>query len=225
MVKTLIAHYPGHMGALSAYYSILSAGHVPHEIHAHDEEEIIVLLSGKLDVLTPTRSYRIGPGSFIFHPPGDRHSIRSVGPAAAAFFIFKWTWENAARTRTGATLLLHNAAEARPRADQAGMQRRRVCEDRPLAQGGRLVADAIHIAPRAGYPAHSHEHDLLLVLLHGRLHGLGHVASAPAAIYYPAGTLHGCACVSADPIDMLAFEFHAPPRTECTSEPADESRA
>ena len=66
-----------------------------------------------------------------------------------------------------------------------------MCENQPLANGGRLVVDAIRLTPQTGFPLHSHEHDLMLVLLRGQMHGLGHITSAPAVIYYPAGTPHG----------------------------------
>ncbi len=66
------------------------------------------------------------------------------------------------------------------------------------------------MVPKTGYPVHSHDYDLLLVLTHGRLEGLGHLSEAPAVIYYPAGTPHGAAPTGVELTRMIAFEFHPP---------------
>ncbi len=216
-IKTLMGNYPGYMGQISAYHSVLSAGHMPHEINAHDEEELIVILSGELDVLTPERSHRIVPGGFAHLPPRDLHAVRSAGPESTGFLVFKWTWQNAAHTRPDATPFLFDGDELASRVDQDGIHRRRVCESQPLANGGRLVAETIRLAPQVGYPAHSHDHDLMLILLRGHMHALGHLTCAPAIVYYPAGTPHGLAPLSPDPIEMIAFEFHRPSLTHSTS--------
>lgn len=211
IIRTLVKDRPAAMGSFSAYLSLLAAGHIPHGMHAHDEEEIIVLLLGHLDVHTPHLSRRIGPGSFFFHSPGDEHTHRSVGPESAVFLVFKWrSWEFAANTQPEAALPLFDADDLKAWPDRAGIHRQRVCEGLSLANGGMLVADAIRIAPRTGYPAHSHDHDLMLILLRGQMNALGHVTSAPAVVYYPAGTPHALSALRQDPIDMLAFEFHQP---------------
>lgn len=216
-IKGLMGNYPGYMGQISAYHSVLSAGHMPHEINAHDEEELIVMLSGRLDVLTPARSHRIGPGGFVHLPPRDLHAVRSAGPESTGFLVFKWTWQNAARTRPEATPFLFDGDGFDRLTDQGGIQRRRVCESQPLANGGRLVVETIRLAPHVGYSAHSHDHDLMLILLRGHMHALGHITCGPAIVYYPAGTPHGLAPLSPDPIEMIAFEFHRPPLTHPSS--------
>lgn len=216
-IKTLKGNYPGFMGVVSAYYSALSRAQTPHDMHSHAEEEILVVLSGELAVLTAERHTRIGPGSFFYVPPGAVHTIQSVGLGSTDFLVFKWTSQSAAHTRPEATVFLFGADALGPWTQDAGIHRQRVCKDQPLANGGRLVAEAICLAPRTGYPAHSHDHDLMLILLRGQMHALGHTTSAPAIIYYPAGTVHGLAPLNPDPIDMLAFEFHRPSSTSPAS--------
>ena len=210
MIKGLIGNYPGHMGKLSAFVSALDAGHVPHEIEDHDAEEIIVNLSGELDVVSSEPTRRLGPGGFFHVPPRARHAVRAAGPESAVFLIFKWTWQNRSGTTPEAKMFLVDGPGFHGVADEGGISRRRVCENQPLANGGRLVVETIRLAPQTGFPADTHEHDLMLVLLRGQMHGLGHVTAAPAVIYYPAGTAHGLMPLSPDSIEMIAFEFHPP---------------
>ena len=211
IIRGLIGNYPGYMGQISAFVSSLEGGHFPHRLEAHDEEELLVNLSGGLEWLTGERTYQLGPGAVVHVPPQDRHRIRAIGPEPAEFLVFKWTWQNLLGTRPDATTFILEGHGFDRASDQTGIHRRRVCENQPLANGGRLIVDAIRITPQTGYPLHAHEHDLMLVLLSGQMHGLGHITSAPAVIYYPAGTMHGLQPVSADPIEMIAFEFHRPP--------------
>jgi mannose-6-phosphate isomerase-like protein (cupin superfamily) len=208
-IRGLIEKYPGAMGRMSAFHMALVAGHQPHPIQVHDEEELLINLSGELELLTPERTHRMGPGGFAFLPPGDPHMARAVGPEFAVFLVLKWTWQNPQARPVARTLVLHGHEFDRV-TDQGGIYRRRMCEDQPLANGGRLVVEAIRMMPRTGFPVHVHDdHDLMLVLLRGQMHGLGHVTSAPAVIYYSAKTPHGLEPLNPDVVEMIAFEFHS----------------
>ncbi|MDS3861608.1 cupin domain-containing protein [Thermosynechococcaceae cyanobacterium BACA0444] len=207
-IKPLYQDYPGLMGTLSTYYSVLAPGHIPHEIHTHDDEEIIVLLAGELDILAPDHRVPIGPGSFFHHPPHDPHTIEAVGSEVACFLVFKWKSELKPQTSETAEFFLFNAQDLPPWDQQKGFQLQVLCENQPLTNGGTLKVGLIHLAPNQGYPPHSHDHDLMLVLLHGEMKALGHNTNAPAVIYYPARTLHALAPVSPAPITIIEFEFH-----------------
>ena len=117
--------------------------------------------------------------------PGGWSGIRGVS------LMFKWTWQNVVERARGQDVFLLTGLGFMAWPTKAVSHRRRVCENQPLANGGRLVVEAIRLTPQTGFPAHTHEHDLMLVLLRGQMHGLGHVTAAPAVIYYPAGTAHG----------------------------------
>lgn len=210
MIRGLMGNYPGYMGQMSVFVSTLEGGHIPHPLEAHDQEEILVTLSGGLELLTGERTHRLGPGGLVHVPPQGRHRIRAVGPESPEFFVFKWTWQNVLGTKPNATTFVLEGHGFDRADDQAVIYQRRVCENQPLANGGRMVVETLRLPPQTGYPLHSHDHDLMLVLLGGQMHGLGHVTSAPAVIYYPAGTMHGLQPVSPDPIEMIAFEFHRP---------------
>jgi mannose-6-phosphate isomerase-like protein (cupin superfamily) len=207
-IETLLKDYPGIMGTISAYYSVLRPGCIPHEIHSHHEEEIMVLLSGHLDIISPSTRLRVGPGSFLHHPPGDRHTIQSVGIESAAFLVFKWKWEKPNQTQPEANFFCFNADKLAPWDEQKSIQCQQACPSQPLANDGRLGVNFCRILPQSGYPAHKHEHDLIVILLSGQLHGMGHTNSAPAFIYYPAGTIHGMSPNNSDVVNILEFQFH-----------------
>lgn len=209
-VKTVMKDYPGAMGRLSVYYLVLRPGTIPHEIHAHDEEEIFVLLSGHLDIISPANRLRVEPGSFFHHPPGDLHTIESVGSEAAAFLAFRWTWEKSNQTQPQANFFWFDANKLATWDDRTGIQRQQVCDRQPLANGGELVVHYCHVLPKSPCRPHQDPHDVILVLLSGQFYGMGHTNSAPAVIYYPAGITHAIFPNHSDPIEMLEFDFHRP---------------
>jgi len=109
-VNALLKDYRGVMGNLDVYVSRLSVNQIPHEIHSHAEEEIIVLLSGHLDILSHDGRVGLGPGSFFHHPPGDLHTIQSVGPETACFMVMKWSWGAPLQEYAKAKTLIYNAS-------------------------------------------------------------------------------------------------------------------
>jgi quercetin dioxygenase-like cupin family protein len=207
-IRTLKGNYPGPMGAISAYTAILRARKRPHEIHTHREEEQVVVLSGELDAFAGDETHRLGPGSFFHIPSGVPHCVDSVGPDDTAFLVFKWTWQSAAASPAKTVPIFFTARALEPWKEQPGIQRRRICQDTSLANGTRLTAEFIRAGAHSGYPGHTHDHDLMLILLRGQLHGFHPPTSAPAVIYYPAKTPHMMAPLHPEPTEMIALEFH-----------------
>ena len=210
-ITPLLRDYPGFMGTLSLYHATLPPGRMPHEIHAHREEEIEVLLSGELDVITPEQTTRIGPGSFFYHPPGQAHTIRSVGEAAATLFLLRWSCPEQALPDAALSSFLFDAARLPPWPSLPHMQRQEVCAGLPLANGGRLEVHAATSPAHAGCKLHTDPYDVMIVLLEGRVVCLGHDTTAPAAIYYPAGVVHGHAATSDLAMRALHLQFYKPP--------------
>lgn len=191
------------MGSFSAFTAVLRAGTTPHAIHAHAEEEQIVVLSGELDAIIDDETHRIGPGGFCHFPADSRHIIRSIGPDDTTFLVFKWNWQPG-ESQPGS--IFFTAEAMGPKGP--GIDRHRICQDHPLANGSTLTAELIRIDAHSGYPLHTHDHDLMLIVLRGQLHGFHPPASAPSVIYYPAKTPHMMAPLHPEPTEMLALEFH-----------------
>lgn len=207
-IVPLMRDYPGVMGRLSVYYSTLEPGRVPHEIHAHPEEEIEVLISGALEVINPDRTVRIGPGSFHFQPPGQPHTIQAVGDEPAKFFLLRWSaWSSEDSDATTAPLLF-DAESLAPWEDRPGLQRQQLCAPLTLANGTRLFIFAVYWPEQTGYRVHTDPFDAVITLLKGRLAGFGPDTPAPAVICFPAGAPHGAKPVEDGPSLAIYFQFY-----------------
>ncbi len=71
----------------------------PHKFHSHIEEELIIPLRGNLEILTSNSTanqirngYLLQPGSFVYHSPGQFHTLRCCGSGPIQYLIFKWRW-------------------------------------------------------------------------------------------------------------------------------------
>ena len=82
---------------LSCHASVLSPGFTPHPPHSHEEEELLIALQGEADLIIsdgPSTDYarteRLSPGSFIYYPAGQYHTIRNSGVSPISYLMFKW---------------------------------------------------------------------------------------------------------------------------------------
>ena len=187
---------------------VLKNGDVAHELHAHDEGEIVILLDGCLDLVLSEGRVSMVPGSFYYNPPQVMHTVQSVGAKPAAFLVLRFDLECMPQPSTQVTTFMHDPSVIQPWTEGVGAQRQRLVEGHRLACGGHLSVDRVQIAPYSGYPLHTHDHDVLYVLLKGALHGLGQITPAAAVIYCPAATVHGVSSETSESLDMLVFEFH-----------------
>lgn len=208
IARCLISAYPGSSGRVTAFYLVLTNGDVAHELHADDDGEIVILLEGRLDLVLAERRLSMIPGSFYYNPPHVMHTVQSVGAKPAVFLALRFGLEFMSQPIAQITTIMHDPSFIQAWADGPGAQRQRLVEGHRLACGGRLSVDRVRIAPYSGYSLHTHDHDVLYVLLKGALHGLGHITPAPALIYYPSGAVHGVSSESPESLDMLVFEFH-----------------
>jgi len=83
--------------SLSCHASVLSTNHIPHPPHAHKEEEILLLLSGEVDLILPDkrapgggRRKRLTPGQFVYYPNHFPHTLRTVSEVPANYLMYKW---------------------------------------------------------------------------------------------------------------------------------------
>ena len=82
---------------MSCHASVLSPLHSPHPPHAHEEEELLIALQGEAELIisdSPSTDYarteRLSPGSFIYYPAGQHHTIRNSGTSPITYLMFKW---------------------------------------------------------------------------------------------------------------------------------------
>jgi (S)-ureidoglycine aminohydrolase len=61
-----------------------------HDPHAHDETEIILVISGKTEMTIDGKKYNGEPGDFYFMESQLMHGVRNAGDEPCSYFAFKW---------------------------------------------------------------------------------------------------------------------------------------
>lgn len=54
--------------------------------HWHDNEQILVMLSGMVQLVVDGREFEARPGDLVFFPAGSRHAAIGVGPEGAVYY-------------------------------------------------------------------------------------------------------------------------------------------
>lgn len=208
-IQTMVKDCPTLLGGLSVYYATHAPGASPYtDLGQHAEDEIIVPITGELAVIDEARSRHIGPGSLLHVPAWGLHKLPCVGDIEGRFFVLKLLAQDGEVPEVDRDLAILPFDEL-PLGSGAGLRQRGESVWRRLANGSLLRIGRFLLEGGYGYPLHSHDHDLILVLLHGRLRGICHDTKGPAVIYYPAGCPHA---VSPTPegMEFISIELHAP---------------
>jgi len=201
---------------LSCHVSVLSARKTPHQPHKHTEEEILIMLSGKAELVTgeakqgdTEKRHSIRPGSFVYYPAGHRHTIHNPGPKSATYLMFKWLSEhnNNNDTLDMQIVQLPQMQKPYPHQDKNGYATAR------LIDAGTKYLHKLHchittLEPGSGYPPHADTYDVAIVVLGGRIKTLGEEIGANGVVFYAAGEAHGLKNVGSLPAVYLVFEFH-----------------
>ena len=87
---------------LSCHASSLSAGNCPHAPHAHREEELLLLLSGEVDLILPgldresqNSRCRLRRGEFVYYPSYFAHTLETMSADPANYLMLKWQGQKA----------------------------------------------------------------------------------------------------------------------------------
>jgi len=201
---------------MSCHASVLDGGHSPHPPHAHDDAELLVPLHGEGELVIATgeddpapRLERLPPGTFVYYPPGQYHTIRNPGETPIAYLMLKWR----APVRRSEDVL-GTAIVSFDETDPGN--------DKPfwtdvVLEGATECLTLLHahvsvLQPDAGYAQHADEHDVAIVLLEGEIETLGRRIRPLSAVYCGAGRLHGLRNPGSVPARYLVFEFHGPRR-------------
>ncbi len=215
------------LAEMSSHASVLMPGHVAHAPDFHAEEELIIPLYGQPEVVIANapddphpRIERVEPGSVVYYPGGQYHTIRAAGSSAASYLIFKWRARASQQPTGGPRLgtsiwrtIDNGAVDA-----SAPIQMRRLFEG-PTSFLGRLHAHVTTLQPGAGYAPHVDAYDVAILTLSGTVETLGERVEANSVIYYAAGEAHGMRNVGRGVARYLVFEFHAPGLTAIAGKP------
>ena len=198
---------------LSCHASVLSPGHVPHAPHSHEEEELLIALQGEAELIISdgpsidhARTEKLSPGSFIYYPRSQHHTIRNSGASPITYLMFKWRGAALNGERPAGTRIFHYRAGAQ---DNSKSFHARPIVEQTTAYLDKLHAHLTTMQPGAGYAPHIDAHDVAIVVLSGQVETLGQIVKPHGVIFYAAGQPHGLRNIGAEPAEYLVFEFHA----------------
>jgi len=205
------------MADLSCHVSVLSPGRTPHKPHKHREEELLILLSGEVELLVPgngpnreQKSHRIKPGAFIYYPAGQRHTLRNSGTGPATYFMFKWF----GRAAEGSTEQLPAALYHLD--DLFANCRSAEGSDfiaNPVFQGATRYLDKLHgrwviLPPRNETFFNAGTGETGVLVLRGDIQVRGQDLSKDSVIFLSAGEGSTIKNAGRRPAVCLVFEFH-----------------
>ena len=206
---------------LSCHVSVLTPGSCPHPPHTHPEEELLLVLSGEVEVTlphAPTPQRRLGSGEFVYYPAEYPHTLQAISEQPAEYLMLKWV----AAERGAAEPLGHVAHAALGQAlDAAGEGfRPQLLFEGATAWLRKLHGHVSTLSPGAGYEPHIDSYDVTMIVLEGEIETLGQRVPAPAVVFYAAGEPHGIRNPGASPARYLVFEFHGSPAVPVETSPA-----
>ena len=204
-IYPLIKDCSGCMGSLSVYYSVLAGGHIPHEIHQHQQEEIEVVYSGSLKLIKPDCTARIMAGGFHYQAPDTPHTIQALGVDSTRFLVIKWTPQRYRQTHQPVDHWVFNPESSAFRTERA-QPIHLVGPAITLANGVQLQVLAAQWPPKTGQEASPLPFDTLVVLLNTDVRA-EHYAKAPAVFFFPAGMKLGYFRMKPSSTMALYFQF------------------
>jgi mannose-6-phosphate isomerase-like protein (cupin superfamily) len=212
-----VPHFRGRTSKLSfmdGHSSILAPTVSPHPLHAHAEEELIIIVSGEAELITAddldganAAHTRVTPGDFAYYPAFQPHTLVNSGASPVLYTMLKWR-DNQARAsgraqplsffQAGATLALEPDPKKRNRGALFNVETKWL---------DRLHCHVSVAAPGVAYDAHADPYDVAIVLFSGAIETLGRTVAAPALLYHPAGHMHGMKAVGHEAARYLVFEL------------------
>jgi len=82
-IRVLMGENVGARNFTLRHFEVAPGGHTP--FHAHPWEHEVFVLSGTGKVLRKGDGTEVGPGSFVFVPPGEEHAFSNAGTGTFSF--------------------------------------------------------------------------------------------------------------------------------------------
>ncbi|MRR15443.1 MAG: cupin domain-containing protein [Deltaproteobacteria bacterium] len=201
---------------LSCHVSALVCGASPHSPHEHTDEEILIVLSGEVDIIlrsdhAPDQPCfyrkRLQKNQFVYYPANFAHSLETISEEPANYLMFRWQGAPSHQAET-LDFCRFNALPAGDETDGGQGVSMQPLFEKPTRYLDKLHCHTTCLAPGAGYSPHVDSHDVALLLLEGEVQTLGQNIKAPGVIFYEAGKPHGMLNPAENEARYLVFEFH-----------------
>ncbi len=190
---------------------------MPHPLHQHAEEELIVILCGEVKCIMAQdrlphgkKTDRLQKGSVIYLSANHPHTIRSLGPGPAELLILRWKGTlNKSNGDIPKSFVFNQSERARLPISKfgSGLSMVRLFE-MPTRYLRNLCASIHDLKIDAGVKPHRNDHDLAIILMAGRIDTMHAEISAPAVLFFPAGIPHWTKNVGQIATSSFVFEFH-----------------
>ena len=199
----------------------------------HDEEELTVLLSGRLELeasaegrTAASEAASVGPGDVFYQPPSGRLAIRNPGPQDARFLSLRWRNEAASGP---AETLQTKVFRSAPVCAASGSSPVEIANT-STAGLRRLRCRRVELAPGAVAFAADGPGDRALLVLEGQVElvGSGRTLGAMGFVYSASAGPVVPRCAGELPARCLVFEFeggsYEPRRAVQKGDPGREAR-
>lgn len=200
---------------LDCHVSTLKPGVAPHPPHRHKAEELLIALSGELEVVRanqqPPTTETILPGQMVYHSSDSVHTIQAASSGPASYLVLKWLGTvdlDPQKPLRDATFRFDSAFEAHKNSPRPFRSTRLF--EVPTRYLTKLHSHATTLKPGGGYDPHPDPYDIVVVLLKGEVETLGRRVQAGSAIFFPADRSHGMRNVGGELAEYLVFELHGP---------------
>jgi quercetin dioxygenase-like cupin family protein len=200
----------------SCHVSALSQDKCPHPPHTHQEEELLIVLDGEVDLLLPDLSHdddqqtiRLKRGELVYYPINFAHTLKTVSTEPANYLMLRWCCD--AEPIDDAVELPFGRFDLPESFDNLDAQqgfRTHLIFEGPTAHLGKLHCHISTLGPGASYEPHIDPYDVAIIVLEGELETLGQTLMSCGVIYYPAGEPHGMSNPGQEMAKYVVFEFH-----------------
>lgn len=203
----------GILAELGCHVSVLEPGHMPHPPHAHLEEEILLVLDGRAELLIgdgpeveAAQVHPVGPGVFAYYPAYRHHTLRNAGAGPLTYLMLKWRGAPA-QVEAPMGMRIVDSADRPPK--PAKERQTWLLLEGPTNLLGKLHVHFSEVVPGGGYEPHADPYDVAIIVLAGTIETVGRTVGPLGAVFYAAGERHGLRNTGLEAARYLVVEFHA----------------
>ena len=189
----------------SCHASILQPGCMTHLPHVHQDEEILIVLSGNPTILSSDiqsdvlRMKKSLPGDFFYFPTGYKHTILNASDEPIYYLMFRW--ETKSKTQKSAPPFNYEK-------NNYGRLERRFSINQASSTLEHIHIHFSHLEPGRGYQKHIDQYDAAVVVLDGHLTVMNKTLGKNGVYFMGAGELHDTCNSGSETCSYLVFEFH-----------------
>ena len=200
---------------IECHVSILEQGEVPHPPHRHQEEELLILISGEVDLLLPgnesmhgSERQRLKVGEFVYYPANFPHTLQTLSKEHATYLMFKWHSVSPIYKSNSLGYGIYSSLNKQPEAMNDSAFQVQLLFEGPTDNLNRLHCHNSYLAPGGGYDEHFDSHDVAILVLEGEVDTLNERVGPNGVIFYRAGERHGMQNKGSIAARYIVFEFH-----------------